>query len=157
LDTRQRPNLSSSTLGKDCLCRVSSTRQRGCRVPDSRQILALGKDCQGPSAVDFAECQTFGTWQIFFVFCHQIFFEALLHYAGRLALGKFFLFFATKSFLKLYYTITNNMFKFRIFHCLLVYFFSLFCFIDFFRKCEFKLQVDRIIDFIHSKNFILVS
>ena len=43
------------------------------------------------------------------------------------------------------------------FHCLLVYFLVYFVLLNIIEKCEFELQVHRIIDFILLKNVILVS
>ena len=130
------------------LCRVSGTRQNKtlgkaklCPVPDTRQSWALGKEAPGitvPNADLFAECLLFGTRQ-------NIGFAECL----GLALGKiftlpsakpwhsakyFFLFFATNFFWSFSTLPQTTCLNLGYFHCLLAYFYSLFCFVEFFGK-----------------------
>jgi hypothetical protein len=90
------PTLSSATfwtLGKDQICRVPHSAKTV-----FAECLALGKEV--------AECPTLGkSWHSAKIVRDLA--PSTLPSARRLALGRFFLFFATKSFLKLYYTMPD--------------------------------------------------
>jgi hypothetical protein len=132
-------------------------------VSDSRQITALGKDTQGltvPNVAFFTECRPFGTRQNYdFAECQSQTLgkiEPLPSAKPRHSTKYFFCFWPPIFLVDLYLyheQHVQNWHNFVAFwYISLVYF----IFLHFSGKSKFELQVHRIIDFIRSKNVILV-
>ena len=119
----ERCTWQNMALGKGCLCRVPGTRQRpalgkGCLK--GRYSAKIGRGLTASSGVLFAECPPFGTRQrIYFAECQN------------LALGKIF-FFCHQFFWSFSTLPQTTCLNLGHFHCLLAYFYSLFCFVEFF-------------------------
>ena len=129
------PSVKFRALGKDLLCRAPhsakyGTRQRpalgkGCLCRVGRHSAKIGRGLTASSGVLFAECPPFGTRQrICFAECQN------------LALGKIFFFwvFCHQFFLSFSTLPQTTCLNLGHFHCLLAYFYSLFCFVEFFPK-----------------------
>ena len=120
-ERRTRQNM---TLGKD-LHSAKAVFAECLALGKGRHLAKIGRGLTASSGILFAECPPFGTQQrIYFAECQN------------LALGKifFFWFFATNFFWSFSTLPQTTCLNLGHFHCLLAYFYSLFCFVEFFQK-----------------------